>query len=244
MQQGPGQLRVRVMDSTALRAAIFPFLRWRPEVSGRTLHSDLLAGMTGAVIVLPQGVAFAIIAGLPPEYGLYTAIVPAIVAALFGSSFHLVSGPTTAISIVLFTTVSPHAQTGSTTYIEMVLTLTFLADCQCRAGKLLEAEAAAREALAVNAARLGKDHPRFKESEGALGCALAKQRRYAQFESRMLKERGVKPWPHKFIRQPLREFWRRYVSLQGYRDGWLGFKLAALLGYYYGFMPHWYLLRR
>ncbi len=53
----------------------------------------------------------------------------------------------------------------------------------------------------------------------------------------------MKPWPHKFVRQPLREFWRRYVTLQGYRDGWLGAKLAGLLAFYYGFMPHWYLLR-
>ena len=71
----------------------------------------------------------------------------------------------------------------------------------------------------------------------------AKQRRYARIESEILRQRGVKPWPHKFVRQPLREFWRRYVRLQGYRDGWLGFKLAVLLGFYYGFMPHWYLLR-
>ena len=71
----------------------------------------------------------------------------------------------------------------------------------------------------------------------------AKQRRYAGLEARILAERGIKPWPHKFVRQPLREFWRRYVTLQGWRDGWMGFKLAALLGFYYGFMPHWYLAR-
>lgn len=71
-----------------------------------------------------------------------------------------------------------------------------------------------------------------------------KQRRYARLEGQALAERGVKPWPHKFIRQPLREFWRRYVTLQGYRDGWLGLKLGVLLGFYYGFMPHWHLLRR
>ncbi|MDO7584698.1 MAG: SulP family inorganic anion transporter, partial [Oceanospirillaceae bacterium] len=51
-----------------------------------------MAGLTGAIIVLPQGVAYALIAGLPPEYGLYAAIVPAIIAALFGSSWHLISG--------------------------------------------------------------------------------------------------------------------------------------------------------
>jgi sulfate permease, SulP family len=103
------------------------FLRWWPQVTRRTLKADLLAGITGAVIVLPQGVAFAIIAGLPPEYGLYSAIVPAIVAAMLGSSHHLISGPTTAISIVIFTTVSPLTEPMGTHYIQMVLTLTFLA---------------------------------------------------------------------------------------------------------------------
>jgi SulP family sulfate permease len=86
-----------------------------------------MAGITGAIIVLPQGVAFAMIAGLPPEYGLYSAIVPTIIAALFGSSRHLISGPTTAISIVIFTTVSPLSTQGSADYIQMVITLTFLA---------------------------------------------------------------------------------------------------------------------
>ncbi len=71
---------------------ILPFLTWWPLVNRRTVRADLWAGLTGAVIVLPQGVAFAAIAGLPPEYGLYAAMVPVIVAALFGSSFHLISG--------------------------------------------------------------------------------------------------------------------------------------------------------
>jgi SulP family sulfate permease len=105
----------------------FPFLRWRGLVNRRTVRADLVAGITGAIIVLPQGVAFAIIAGLPPEYGLYSAMVPAIIAALFGSSYHLISGPTTAISIVVFSTISPLAAPASPEYISMVLTLTFLA---------------------------------------------------------------------------------------------------------------------
>jgi SulP family sulfate permease len=111
----------------AALARALPFLSWTGGVTRRTLRGDLLAGLTGAVIVLPQGVAFAIIAGLPPEYGLYSAIVPAIVAALFGSSHHLISGPTTAISIVVLTTVSPLAARGSPDYVQLVLTLTFLA---------------------------------------------------------------------------------------------------------------------
>lgn len=90
------------------------------------MRADLLAGLTGAIIVLPQGVAFATIAGMPPEYGLYAAMVPAIVGALFGSSWHLVSGPTTAISIVVFGAISPLAEPGGAQYISLVLTLTFM----------------------------------------------------------------------------------------------------------------------
>ena len=108
-------------------AGFLPFLRWFQLVDRRTLRADLIAGLTGAVIVLPQGVAFATIAGLPPEYGLYTAMVTPIVAALFGSSFHLVSGPTTAISIVVFSAISTHAAPGTPEFVSQALTLTFLA---------------------------------------------------------------------------------------------------------------------
>ncbi len=107
--------------------ALFPFLNWFKLVSKDTIKADMIAGITGAVIVLPQGVAFATIAGLPPEYGLYTAMVTPIIAALFGSSYHLVSGPTTAISIVIFSAVSHHAAPGSPEFISIALTLTFLA---------------------------------------------------------------------------------------------------------------------
>ncbi|MBF0186477.1 MAG: SulP family inorganic anion transporter [Magnetococcales bacterium] len=107
-------------------AEVFPFRRWMPRVNRKTLRQDLFAGLTGAVIVLPQGVAFAAIAGLPPQFGLYTAMIPAIIAALFGSSHHLVSGPTTAISIVVYSTLAPMATPGSDPFIGMALTLAIM----------------------------------------------------------------------------------------------------------------------
>jgi SulP family sulfate permease len=106
---------------------LFPFLKWLGLVNRRTLRADFMAGVTGAVIVLPQGVAFATIAGLPPQYGLYTAMVTPIIAALFGSSRHLISGPTTAISIVIFASVSNHAVPGTDEFITLALTMTMLA---------------------------------------------------------------------------------------------------------------------
>lgn len=105
---------------------IFPFLRWWPRINRETLRADAVAGLIGAIIVLPQGIAFATLAGLPPQYGLYAAMVPAIVAALFGSSWHLVSGPTNVISIFLFASLAPLADPGSDEYIRLALTLTFL----------------------------------------------------------------------------------------------------------------------
>lgn len=115
------------MTLTNKLVLFFPFLRWMRLVNKDTLRADFFAGLTGAVIVLPQGVAFATIAGLPPEYGLYTAMVTPIIAALFGSSYHLISGPTTAISIVVFSAISKYAEPGSPEFINLALTLTFLA---------------------------------------------------------------------------------------------------------------------
>jgi SulP family sulfate permease len=105
---------------------VLPFLTWRSRVTRDSLRSDFSAGLTGGLILLPQGVAFASIAGMPPEYGLYAAMVPAIVAALFGSSWQLVSGPTTAISIVVFASLSPMAEPGSPEFVQLALTLSFL----------------------------------------------------------------------------------------------------------------------
>jgi len=105
---------------------LFPFMQWLPNVGRDTVKADFMAGLTGAILVLPQGVAFAAIAGMPLEYGLYTAMIPAIVAAFFGSSWHLVSGPTTAASIVLLSVLSLHATPGSPEFVHLALTMTFL----------------------------------------------------------------------------------------------------------------------
>jgi len=81
----------------AFARRFFPFLQWWPRVDRGTLRADMIAGLTGAVVVIPQGVAFAIIAGMPPEYGLYAAMIPVVIAALFGSSWHLACEATTEI---------------------------------------------------------------------------------------------------------------------------------------------------
>lgn len=119
-------MRSHVPGRSQLLKRLLPFLTWWPKVTRQSLKADFLAGATGAIVALPQGVAFAAIAGMPPEYGLYAGMVPAVVAALFGSSWHLVSGPTTAASIVMYSVLSEHAAPGSAHYIQLALTLTIM----------------------------------------------------------------------------------------------------------------------
>jgi len=109
------------------RHRLLPFLTWLPRQSRTSVRRDLLVGLSGAILALPQSIAYALIAGLPAEYGLYAAIVPVLIACLWGSSWHLICGPTAAISIVLYTSVSPLAISGSDDYITLILLLTFLA---------------------------------------------------------------------------------------------------------------------
>jgi SulP family sulfate permease len=107
-------------------ARFLPFLAWWPRVTRTALRADAGAALIGAIVVLPQGVAFATLAGLPPEFGLYCAMVPAVVAAFFGSSWHAVSGPTNAVSLYVFATLAPLAAPGSAQYISLALTLAFM----------------------------------------------------------------------------------------------------------------------
>ncbi|RON77415.1 SulP family inorganic anion transporter [Pseudomonas fluorescens] len=109
------------------RHSLFPFLTWLPRQTRASVGRDLIVGLSGAILALPQSIAYALIAGLPPEYGLYAAIIPVLIACLWGSSWHLICGPTAAISIVLFASVSPLAVPASQDYITLILLLTLLA---------------------------------------------------------------------------------------------------------------------
>jgi SulP family sulfate permease len=124
---------------------MLPIFRWLPELRTKgAMRADLLAGLTGAIVVLPQGVAFATLAGMPPEYGLYAAMVPCVVAALFGSSRLMITGPANAISLTTLALIAPLAPPGSASYVTLVLTLTFLVGLLqlalglARAGRLID----------------------------------------------------------------------------------------------------------
>ncbi len=80
--------------------------QWSIDYDAAMLRRDVVAGLTVAAVAVPQAMAYALIAGIPPEYGLYTAIIVTAVGSVFGSSTHLVNGPTNAISLVAFSAVA------------------------------------------------------------------------------------------------------------------------------------------
>ena len=115
--------------AAALRTILADLLRrpsWFSRVNRASLRADAIAGLTGASLVLPQGVAFAAIAGLPPEYGFYTAMVPPVVAAFTGSSWHAISGPTTAISALVFGALAGLHAPGTPAYIAAAVALALM----------------------------------------------------------------------------------------------------------------------
>lgn len=101
--------------------------RFFRDYTAENYRPDLLAGATVAVILLPQALAFALIAELPPVMGLYAAVVASIIAALWGSSNHTHTGPTTAISLLVLSTLMTAAEPGTPEYIVAAGMLTFMA---------------------------------------------------------------------------------------------------------------------
>jgi SulP family sulfate permease len=113
------------------------FLQWRDQVTRVSLREDAKAGLTGALITIPQVIAYALIAGMPAEYGLYTAITVTVFAALLGSSWHLVTGPAAAISMVVLSLARDITPTGTESYLTTVFTLTLMMGfIQCGFGLL------------------------------------------------------------------------------------------------------------
>ncbi|MBN2431874.1 MAG: STAS domain-containing protein [Acidobacteria bacterium] len=98
------------------RLLLQPFYLAR-DYDRRHLKPDLVAGLTVAVVMIPQGIAFALIAELPPEMGLYTAIVGALVAGLWGHSHHQHTGPANAMSLLVLSTLLVVSQTGTQQFI-------------------------------------------------------------------------------------------------------------------------------
>ena len=105
---------------------IIPILEWLPNYEKSFLKGDLIAGITVGIILIPQGIAYALIAGLPPIYGLYCALVPQVIYAIFGSTRQVAIGPVAMDSLIVATGVSTLALAGSESYIEIAILLAFM----------------------------------------------------------------------------------------------------------------------
>ncbi len=105
---------------------LIPILEWLPNYTRSRFKGDFIAGITVAIILIPQGIAYALIAGLPPIYGLYCALVPQLVYAVFGSSRQVAIGPVAMDSLIVATGVSTLALAGSDSYIAIAILLAFM----------------------------------------------------------------------------------------------------------------------
>jgi len=105
---------------------LIPILEWLPNYNKSRFRGDFVAGITVAIILIPQGIAYALIAGLPPIYGLYCALIPQIVYAIFGSSRQVAIGPVAMDSLIVATGVSTLALAGSDSYIAIAILLAFM----------------------------------------------------------------------------------------------------------------------
>ena len=103
-----------------------PILDWLPQYNSQQFKGDMVAGLTVGVMLIPQGMAYAMIAGLPPIYGLYASTIPLIIYALLGTSRHLAVGPVAMVSLLTATGIGTIAMGNLDTYILLAITLAFL----------------------------------------------------------------------------------------------------------------------
>jgi SulP family sulfate permease len=113
-------------NGNSLLMRLFPFLSWIKDYKPSLFRSDLIAGLTVALVLIPQSMAYAILAGLPPVIGLYAAAITPAIAALWGNLKQLSTGPFAILSLLVFTTLSAMATPVSQNYIEMAVLLTLI----------------------------------------------------------------------------------------------------------------------
>ncbi|QTA82927.1 STAS domain-containing protein [Desulfonema limicola] len=105
---------------------IFPFIGWFKNYGGDALKADLISGLTVALVLIPQSMAYAQLAGLPSYYGLYASFLPPMIAALFGSSRQLATGPVAVVSLMTSASLEPLATAGSEGYIAYAVMLALM----------------------------------------------------------------------------------------------------------------------
>ncbi|MCS6880206.1 MAG: solute carrier family 26 protein [Oscillochloridaceae bacterium] len=122
----PSSTQTRVATRAAGLSRYLPFTRWLLHYRRADLPSDLVAGVVTAIMLIPQSMAYAQLAGLPPQMGLYASVVPLIIYALLGTSGQLSVGPVAITSLLVFSGVSALAEPGSARYLQLVLILALI----------------------------------------------------------------------------------------------------------------------
>ncbi len=112
------------MKLPTILVRFLPFLRWLPY-GGQTLRADFIAGLTVALVLVPQSMAYAQLAGMPAYYGLYAAFLPVMVASLWGSSNQLGTGPVAVVSLLTASSLAAFAPAGSDSFIALAILLAF-----------------------------------------------------------------------------------------------------------------------
>jgi MFS superfamily sulfate permease-like transporter len=105
---------------------VFPFVSWLKTSTSESVKDDFISGLTVALVLIPQSMAYAQLAGLPPYFGLYASFLPPMVAALFGSSRQLATGPVAVVSLMTSATLEPLATAGSVQYVEYAVLLALM----------------------------------------------------------------------------------------------------------------------
>ena len=103
----------------------FPILEWLPNLSKKSIQNDFVAGLTVGIMLVPQGMAYALLAGLPPVFGLYAALVPQVIYAIMGTSRQLSVGPVAMDSLLVASGLAALKLSGINEYISMAIFLAF-----------------------------------------------------------------------------------------------------------------------
>ncbi len=116
------------MKNRNILFSIFPFLRWFPYRFSSFKH-DAIAGITVALVLIPQSMAYAQLSGMPPHYGLYAALIPCVVGALWGDSPFIATGPVAITSLLTVVTLQPYAAVETAEFIELAILLALMVGC-------------------------------------------------------------------------------------------------------------------
>ncbi|MDR3567490.1 MAG: SulP family inorganic anion transporter [Syntrophobacteraceae bacterium] len=116
----------KAFKASSLLLRVFPFFGWAGSLNPSTVKADFIAGLSVALVLIPQSMAYAQLAGLPPYYGLYASLFPPLLAGLFGSSRQLATGPVAIVSLMTNAALAPLATAGSTAYIAYAILLALI----------------------------------------------------------------------------------------------------------------------